>query len=291
MVQIPWPVQTNPGLEPQEGTGRLINVYPEPRGDGTVVYHRAPGATVFARNPSSGTIGMEIEVLGRSETLMSTFFQLVGSSTTQVATSGNNTHTFPNDAVSGDLLFVAYAADSTGGARPTTPTDWTELWASTLADVMGASLMYKVSTGEQNVELNIPDVPSVLLSFSIRGAMSTAPIVESATRNDAAGGTDPIPADITNTTADSLLVNVAWMDDDIATAVFPPSTITIAGTTAFGMGGEIFAASTGVSNSDACSICVAFRPLATTGAITGSTWAVSGVVDNWLSLSFTLRHD
>lgn len=54
MVEIPWPISHSPGLKPQEGTGKLINVFVEPRGDKTPVWRRAPGAKVFARDPSVG---------------------------------------------------------------------------------------------------------------------------------------------------------------------------------------------------------------------------------------------
>jgi hypothetical protein len=65
-VPVPWPVSNDPGLRPQEGTGRLINVYVEPRGDGTPLWRRAPGAKVFARDPSAGSASIEIEALGVS---------------------------------------------------------------------------------------------------------------------------------------------------------------------------------------------------------------------------------
>lgn len=56
MVDIPWPLSTSPGERPQEGAGRLINVFAEPRGEQLgAVWHRVPGAKVFARTPSAGT--------------------------------------------------------------------------------------------------------------------------------------------------------------------------------------------------------------------------------------------
>lgn len=55
MTEVPWPLSTSPGQRPQEGAGRLINVFAEPRGENLgPVYHRVPGATVFARAPSVG---------------------------------------------------------------------------------------------------------------------------------------------------------------------------------------------------------------------------------------------
>jgi hypothetical protein len=48
VVQIPFPVSTSPGQRPQEGAGRLINAYAEPRGgDMGVVWHRAPGLKIL----------------------------------------------------------------------------------------------------------------------------------------------------------------------------------------------------------------------------------------------------
>lgn len=60
MVDVPWPIDTNPGLKPQEGTGRLINVFAEKKGDERPVWRRAPGAVVFAREPSAGSAVLEI---------------------------------------------------------------------------------------------------------------------------------------------------------------------------------------------------------------------------------------
>lgn len=48
MAEIQWPINTAPGLRPQDGAGRLINVYPEVRQNGAgTVWRRAPGATFF----------------------------------------------------------------------------------------------------------------------------------------------------------------------------------------------------------------------------------------------------
>ncbi len=47
MVAITWPINTAPGLKPQDGAGRLINVFPEERQNGQgLVWRRAPGAVV-----------------------------------------------------------------------------------------------------------------------------------------------------------------------------------------------------------------------------------------------------
>lgn len=66
MVAVPWPISSDPGLKPQEGTGRLINVYAEPRGDGNPLWRRVPGARVFAREPSMGSATIEFTALGVS---------------------------------------------------------------------------------------------------------------------------------------------------------------------------------------------------------------------------------
>jgi hypothetical protein len=47
MVDIPFPLSTSPGQKPQEGMGRLINVYSEARGEGNAVWHRAPGLRII----------------------------------------------------------------------------------------------------------------------------------------------------------------------------------------------------------------------------------------------------
>lgn len=67
MIEIPWPRSTNPGDKPQEGSGRLINVHAEPRGNGLgPVWARVPGAAVFARSPSAGLAQGDSIALGVS---------------------------------------------------------------------------------------------------------------------------------------------------------------------------------------------------------------------------------
>ena len=67
MVAVPWPISSSPGLKPQEGAGRLINVFAEPRGEDTgPVWRRAPGASVFARTPSVGAAAGHSVALGVS---------------------------------------------------------------------------------------------------------------------------------------------------------------------------------------------------------------------------------
>lgn len=55
MVEIPWPSSTNPGQKSPEGTGRLINCYAEQRGDGGIVWHRAPGVKILGSDAISST--------------------------------------------------------------------------------------------------------------------------------------------------------------------------------------------------------------------------------------------
>jgi hypothetical protein len=56
MVAIPFPTSTSPGQRPQEGAGRLINAYAEPRGNELgPVWHRAPGLKILGTDDSSGT--------------------------------------------------------------------------------------------------------------------------------------------------------------------------------------------------------------------------------------------
>jgi hypothetical protein len=55
MAAVAWPTSSQPGQKPQEGSGRLINVFAEPRGNGLgPVWRRVPGTAVFARTPSVG---------------------------------------------------------------------------------------------------------------------------------------------------------------------------------------------------------------------------------------------
>jgi len=69
MTAIPWPLTSNPGQRAQEGTGRLINVFVEPRGDKTPVWRRAPGAGVFARTPSVGAATGDAQAVGVSNVI------------------------------------------------------------------------------------------------------------------------------------------------------------------------------------------------------------------------------
>lgn len=292
MPAVEWPLSNAPGDRQQEGSGKLVNVFAEPRGNGLgAVWKRTPGASVFARSPSAGSIGMEFNVQGVSQTLYSTFFELVGSSTSVNGGSSVNSIIYPTGTQSGDMVFLASACDSAGSVNPTTPTGFTDVAGLFPTSInMMHSLMWKISTGETTQSL-VWDTSNawVTLAFSIRGVMSTAPVVDTSTPSTGASG-DPAPPNFTATTADCLMVNVSFMDDDNATAVVAPTTITIAAGSTFGMGGNLFAHTTESANNSA-SVMAAFRPLATTGAITASTWDVTGGDDQWISINLTLRHD
>lgn len=84
MLSVPWPITTSPGEEPQEGSGRLVNVYPDvrPNNAGTV-WRRAPGAKVFARVPSVGSAIGGSDALGRA-----LVEQMVGTATADSTGTG-----------------------------------------------------------------------------------------------------------------------------------------------------------------------------------------------------------
>jgi hypothetical protein len=67
MTRVPWPYTNAPGDLSQEGAGRLTNVFVERRGDEqSITWRRAPGCTVFAREPSAGAAGGTAIALGIS---------------------------------------------------------------------------------------------------------------------------------------------------------------------------------------------------------------------------------
>lgn len=54
MAAIPWPLSHSPGERPQEGAGRLINVYVEPRGEELgPIWRRSPGLRKFTETGQS----------------------------------------------------------------------------------------------------------------------------------------------------------------------------------------------------------------------------------------------
>ena len=57
MTAIQFPLSTAPGQRPQEGAGRLINVYAEARGEKTgAVWHRAPGLRILGEDDSGSWV-------------------------------------------------------------------------------------------------------------------------------------------------------------------------------------------------------------------------------------------
>ena len=84
MVTIPWPIANSPGIKVSEGAGRLINVFPEQRGENAgIVWRRAPGATVFARQPSAGSAVIEFTAIG-----VSSVVNAVGEASIEFSVSG-----------------------------------------------------------------------------------------------------------------------------------------------------------------------------------------------------------
>jgi hypothetical protein len=67
MSIVSWPLTNHPGEKPQEGSGRLINVFAEPRGNELgAVWRRVPGFAVFARVGSAGSAVGHATCLGVS---------------------------------------------------------------------------------------------------------------------------------------------------------------------------------------------------------------------------------
>ncbi len=56
MVNVPWPLTHAPGDEPQEGGGKLYNVFFERRGDEQgITWRRAPGANIYGYSAPLGS--------------------------------------------------------------------------------------------------------------------------------------------------------------------------------------------------------------------------------------------
>lgn len=84
MVNVPWPTSNSPGVKSQEGAGRMINVFPELRGEGVgIVWRRAPGAVVFARAPSVGAAVIDFNAQG-----ISSVVEIAGSAVIEIVASG-----------------------------------------------------------------------------------------------------------------------------------------------------------------------------------------------------------
>lgn len=108
MAAIPWPLSTSPGQKPQEGAGRLINCYAEPRGEGLgPVWHRAPGAISF------GTGGVETSGVYRGGIVVgSTLYAVFGTTLYTIDSAGQATTS--GATISGsDQIFFARNNNST----------------------------------------------------------------------------------------------------------------------------------------------------------------------------------
>jgi hypothetical protein len=278
MVTVPWPLSNSPGRRQQEGSGRLINIFAEPRGEGEgAVWRRAPGASVFARTPSVGFAAGEADVRAVGQTLLSTFFELVGTSTfvAPVSTAGVAL-TYPTGTETGDVVFIAAAVGgNAGGTWPVTPGFTNVIESTVVTTAVAYSARYKACTGESTVTFVNPALGSVLagVMFTLRGAMSSAPVCDAGTVTTGASG-DPDPADVTATTANSLAVALGFLDDDAVTSVTAPTSF----------GSVLYNASVN------CSVMVAFQPRPTTGSVTVSSFGTDGD-DEWNAYSFTIRHD
>jgi len=280
-VEVPWPISNNPGQESPEGVGRLVNVFVEPRGDDVPVWKRVPGATVFARAPSAGTISLEFNVNAAGATFLSTFFQVMGTAVFRYdASVGSQEIAYTGGVTNNDMVFLVNFAHDQSVAW-TTPSGFSSLTASATGGFAGYSCFYKACTGETTVALIPPATAGACITqfWALRGVMTTAPIVEQSAVSTGASG-DPDAADLTCTTADSLCVVLGWLDDDNAASVTAP--------TSFGY--RLFNASTGTAGSAGGTVMTAFQPRPTTGAVTISSFDTLGD-DEWAAISFSIRHD
>jgi hypothetical protein len=278
MVDIPFPISTNPGQKPQEGTGRLINIFAEPRGDGSPVWRRAPGAVVFARTPSSGSASMEFIANARGQMMFSSF-EFVGSNSTGMDADGaEHTLNYPADTAAGDLVVLVQGCDLRGGAWGN-PTGFTTVSQST-ATTPDWSIQYKLSTGELTLVTTAGSSgghPSAALIFSIRGADQVTPIDAVAAAASTGNVSDP-PAVTTATTA-ALVVAIGIQADTNNTSITAPSS--------YGM--PIAAGTTAATSSDGCAVMAAFYLSTAAGANDPSTFTNAGSTLNGAGFSFAIK--
>lgn len=63
MVDIPFPLSTSPGFRSQDGSGRLVNAFAEPRGENQgPVWRRVPGFIQFSPNVGTGALRGGLQV-------------------------------------------------------------------------------------------------------------------------------------------------------------------------------------------------------------------------------------
>jgi hypothetical protein len=88
MSIVSWPLTNHPGEKPQEGSGRLINVFAEPRGNEQgAVWRRVPGVAVFARVPSVGSAVGHATCLGVSS-VVDVVGEAIGHATAEAVGEG-----------------------------------------------------------------------------------------------------------------------------------------------------------------------------------------------------------
>lgn len=271
MVDVPWPLTNNPGLKPQEGTGKLVNVFVEPQSNGQNVWRRAPGAIVFSRTPSSGSIEIEFDINAVGATMFSSFFEFVGVSTARESGSTFDINAPTNQV--GDLIVLACGAPVQTTAWQV-PNGFTQLVASTTPSFSSYGLFYRISTGDTTYQILHPSTGhATATAVSIRGAMSTAPICDTGTVSTGAAG-DPDPSDVTLTTASGLAIAVGWHATASSTQTAP---------TTFGN------LVTSRTSNDTFRVMMAFSPQPTTGSVVVSSFNTNGSGE-WAAYSFTVRH-
>jgi hypothetical protein len=281
VVDIPFPISTNPGKKPQEGTGRLINIFAEPRGDNSPVWRRAPGAVVFARTPSSGSASLEIVANARGQMMFSSF-EFVGSNSTGLDNTGSTAVSlnYPTGTAANDLVVLVRGCDLLAGPW-VTPTGFTLLTQST-ATVPDWFIGYKLSTGEQTVTVTAGGTgghPTASLLFSIRGADQVTPIDSQAAAATTAstGGADP-PATTTLTTA-ALVVAIGIVTDT--------NNVTITAPASYGM--PMAAGTTAASSLDGCVVMAALYLSTAATANNPSTFTNTGTTVSSAGYSFAIK--
>lgn len=279
MVEVPWPITNNPGLKPQEGSGRLVNVFAEKQSDGRPVWRRAPGASVFARTPSSGTIGIEFNVNAIGQTMLDTF-EFVGSLSTGLPADGATyTVSYPQNTAANDLVVMIQGSEIRTGPWGT-PTGFTVL-AQTTSTITDTQVAYKVSTGEISTDVlagTTAGVSSSLLMFSIRGADTTSPIDASAAAVTTASGPADPPATTTLTTG-ALMVAVGWVNNTNNVSITAPASYGI----------PLAAGTTQTSSATACTCMAAFYVSTAATANDPTTFTNAGSTTQTAGYSFAIK--